>query len=74
VRSSGRKTRAFAFFALAIIGLLILILAVPSYGAPDTVKPKYRLKVTISGVPTKIVLNQQYTYTVKRGCPVARRT
>lgn len=39
----------------------------PSFGAASAqakAKPKYRLHVSVSGVPSKVVLNQQYTYVI----------
>jgi archaellum component FlaG (FlaF/FlaG flagellin family) len=52
------------FFALAVIGLLTLSIAVPSYSATTKLKPKYRLHVSISGTPSTITLNKPYTYTI----------
>jgi hypothetical protein len=51
--------------APVIFGVLALLLALPIYGAGTNPKPKYRLHVAISGLPSKIVLNQPYTYTIK---------
>lgn len=52
---------------LAVLGLVTLVLTMPSFSAASaqTVKPKYRLKVSISGVPSKITLDKQYTYTIR---------
>lgn len=60
--------RRLAPTGLAGLGMVTLVLAMPSFSAASaqaTVKPNYRLKVTISGVPSKIVLYKHYTFTVK---------
>lgn len=52
------------------LGLVALVLAILSYSFSATSaqakpKPKYRLSVHIYGVPSKITLDQPYTYTIK---------
>jgi hypothetical protein len=60
--------RRLAPAGLAVLGLVALVLAMPSFSAASAqakAKPKYLLAVHIYGVPTKITLDSQYTYTVK---------
>lgn len=64
------KTRLTAAFSAAVLCSLVLASGAvpPGYGATaqaTKLKPKYRLAVTIAGVPSKITLNTPYTYTVK---------
>ena len=62
--------RKLAPAGLAALGLVALVLAMPSYSfsyasAQTKAKPKYRLSVSVSGVPNTIDLTKTYTYTVK---------
>jgi archaellum component FlaG (FlaF/FlaG flagellin family) len=57
-----KTKKILALFALAALALLLVAL---SDSATAKTKPNYHLKVTISGIPKKIVLQKHYTYTIK---------
>ena len=58
--------RRLAPAGLTVLGLVALVLAMPSFSgaSAQTVKPKYRVSVRITGTFSHIVAEQPYNYTL----------
>jgi hypothetical protein len=59
------RKRVRLVLTLTTLASLLLVANSASYGAMAKTKPNYHLKVTISGIPKKIVLYKHYAYTIK---------